>query len=104
MPKPVAGVITYYDAIVIGAGPAGCGVARLLAAWSHSVLLIDRTGGQSRRLGESVPPSAQKVLAALGVLQAVEDAGFMPWRGNTVWWADDSPRVETFPPAAAGYQ
>ena len=38
------------------------------------------------------------------MLQAIEDAGFTPWLGNTVWWADHSPRVETFPPGAAGYQ
>ena len=93
-----------YDAIVIGAGPAGCGVARLLAAWSHRVLLIDRPGGQSRLLAESIPPSAQKILAALGLLQAIEDAGFTPWRGNRVSWADDPARVESFPPGAAGYQ
>src|SRR5262249_41983050 len=93
-----------YDAIVIGAGPAGCGVARLLGAWSHRVLLIDRPGGQSRLLAESIPPSTQKILAALGVLQAIEDAGFTRWRGNTVWWADATPRVESFPPGAAGYQ
>src|SRR5580765_3341620 len=93
-----------YDAIVIGAGPAGCAVARLLAAWRHRVLLVDRPGGQSRLLAESIPPSTQKVLAALGMLQAIEDTGFMPWRGNTVWWGENSPRIETFPPAAAGYQ
>jgi flavin-dependent dehydrogenase len=93
-----------YDAIAIGAGPAGCAVARLLAAWRHRVLLVDRPGGQSRLLAESIPPSTQKVLAALGMLQAIEDTGFMPWRGNTVWWGENSPRIETFPPAAAGYQ
>ncbi|HKW03324.1 MAG TPA: tryptophan 7-halogenase [Vicinamibacterales bacterium] len=97
------GVVSY-DAIVIGAGPAGCAAARLLAAWTHRVLLVDRPGGQSRLLAESIPPSTQKVLAAIGALQAIEDAGFTPWRGNTVWWGDDSPRVETFPPGAAGYQ
>ena len=93
-----------YDAIVIGAGPGGCGAARLLAAWKHRVLLIDRPGGQSRLLAESIPPSAQKVLSALGMLTAIEDAGFAPWRGNTVWWADAPVRAESFSGAAAGYQ
>jgi flavin-dependent dehydrogenase len=93
-----------YDAIVIGAGPAGCGAARLLAAWSHRVLLVDRAGGRSRMLAESVPPSTRKILAAIGALETVEDAGFTPWLGNAVWWADDRSRIETFPPGAAGYQ
>jgi flavin-dependent dehydrogenase len=93
-----------YDAIIIGAGPGGCGAARLLAGWKHRVLLIDRPGGQSRMLAESIPPSAQKVLSALGMLTAIEDAGFAPWRGNTVWWADAPVRSESFGGAAAGYQ
>jgi len=92
------------DVLVIGAGPAGCSVARLLAAWGHRVLVIDRPGGESGRLAESIPPSADKALAAIGALAAIADAGFHPWRGNTVWWADAAARVETFPPGVAGYQ
>ncbi len=93
-----------YDAIIVGAGPAGCGAARLLAAWGHRVLLIDKPGGQSRTLAESIPPSAQKILATMGLLAAVEDAGFVPWRGNTVWWAGAPPRVEPFAAGTTGYQ
>jgi flavin-dependent dehydrogenase len=93
-----------FDAIVIGAGPAGCGAARLLAASDHRVLLVDRPGTDGHTLAQSIPPSAQKTLAALGALAAIEDAGFHPWRGNTVWWADEPPRVESFPAGASGYQ
>ena len=93
-----------YDAIVVGAGPAGCAAARLLAAWSHRVLLVDRDVGAGRSLAESIPPSTQKILATLGILPAVEDAAFHRWTGNTVWWADAAPRAETFAPGAAGYQ
>ena len=92
------------DVLVIGAGPAGCAAARLLASWGYRVLVVDRSDGESCRLAESIPPSAQRVLAAIGALPAIEDAGFLPWRGNIVWWGDDSPRVETFPPGVAGYQ
>ncbi|MFI5178995.1 MAG: NAD(P)/FAD-dependent oxidoreductase [Vicinamibacterales bacterium] len=96
--------MSHYDVIIVGAGPAGCAAARLLAAWQHRVLLVDKPGGQSRTLAESIPPSAQKILATLGLLAAVEDAGFVPWRGNTVWWADAPPRVESFAAGTAGYQ
>ena len=92
-----------YDVVIIGAGPAGCGAARLLAAWKHRVLLVDRAGESRLSLAESIPPSAHKVLAAIGALSAVEDAGFLPWRGNTVWWAHEPPRVELFA-GAPGYQ
>jgi flavin-dependent dehydrogenase len=92
------------DVLVIGAGPAGCAAARLLAAWGHRVLVVDRPGAGTGRLAESIPPSTQSVLAALGALPAIEDAGFMPWRGNLVWWGEGEPRVEMFSPGVAGYQ
>ncbi len=92
-----------FDAIIIGAGPAGCAAARLLAAWGHRTLLVTRPESDTRALAESIPPSAHKVLAALGVLTSLEDAGFLPWLGNTVWWGDDEPRTETFGPGHAGY-
>ncbi len=96
------------DVLIIGAGPAGCGAARLLAAWGHRVVLVDRSAGEGRALAESIPPSAKKALGALGMLTPLEDAGFQPWRGNTVWWAgepDVEPsRTESFPPGVAGYQ
>jgi flavin-dependent dehydrogenase len=92
-----------FDAILIGAGPAGCAAARLLAAWGHRILLIDRPEAEMRTLAESIPPSAQRVLAALGMLTSIEDAGFLPWRSNVVWWGDRESRTETFAPGQAGY-
>ena len=92
-----------YDAVIIGAGPAGCAAARLLAAWGHRTLLVARPESGSHTLAESIPPSAQKVLAALGMLTSLEDAGFLPWLGNTVWWGDEKPRAESFAPGQAGY-
>ena len=92
-----------FDAVLIGAGPAGCAAARLLSAWGHRVLLVDRPEADARTLAESIPPSAQRVLAALGMLTSMEDAGFLPWRSNVVWWGDQEPRTESFAPGQAGY-
>jgi flavin-dependent dehydrogenase len=92
-----------YDAVIIGAGPAGCAAARLLSAWGHRTLILARSDSGTRSLAESIPPSAQRVLGALGMLAAFEDAGFLRWLGNTVWWGDDEPRTETFAPGQAGY-
>lgn len=92
------------DAIIIGAGPAGCAAAIVLAEAGRSVLLIDRPTGVRRALAESIPPSARRILTELGVDQAVASAGFQPWRGNTVWWADAPPRVEHFSNDAVGFQ
>jgi flavin-dependent dehydrogenase len=48
-------------------------------------------------LAESVPPSANKLLRELGLLEAVQAAGFQPNLGNTVWWAGGPRRTEPFP-------
>jgi len=92
------------EVLIIGAGPAGAVAAKLLASWGHRVLVIHRPGGEHERLGESIPPSANKLLLEIGALEAVGGAGFPPWRGNTVWWADEPARVETFGDQAVGHQ
>ncbi len=68
------------------------------------MLIVERPRGERRALAESIPPSADKVLSALGMLTAVQDAQFHPWRGNTVWWGAEAARVEAFPAGVAGYQ
>jgi flavin-dependent dehydrogenase len=68
------------------------------------VLLIDRPSDDRRALAESIPPSTDRVLAALGLLTSVQDAHFFPWRGNVVWWGSEAARVEPFAGGASGYQ
>jgi len=84
------------DAVVIGGGPAGAAAGRLLAAWGHSVTILDQPSPRARGLAESIPPSTHKLLAEIGLLDAVERAGFLRGRGNTVWWASADPRIEFF--------
>ncbi len=91
------------DVLVIGCGPAGATAARLLGSWGHAVVVIDRPG-DSGRLAESIPPSAGKILRAAGAFEDIQRSGFPPWRGNTVWWAGEPARVETFPDDAPGFQ
>jgi len=78
----------------------------LLAAWGHSVVVLTKPGDPLRGLGESLPPSTQKLLHAVGVLDDVERAGFYRTSGNTVWWASRDRRVEMFDPGGRllGYQ
>jgi flavin-dependent dehydrogenase len=85
-----------YDAVVIGGGPAGAAAGRLLASWGHSVRILHNGQEPSRGLAESVPPSTQKLLTAIGVLDAIERAGFYQTTGNTVWWGSDETRHEAF--------
>jgi flavin-dependent dehydrogenase len=58
----------WFDAAVIGSGPAGAAVARLLAQAGWSVALIERAGFPRRKVcGEFVSAASQPVLEACGV-------------------------------------
>ena len=94
------------DAIVIGGGPAGSAIARLLALWGHSVVLLTRAADAGRGAAESIPPSTRKLLETIGLLESVEGAGFFRTTGNTVWWGARAGQVETFDASgdASGYQ
>jgi len=74
-----------YDAIVVGAGPAGSAVAILLAEQGHSVLVLDKAAFPRPKLcGEYLSPEAARMLDRLGVLKAVDGAGAVPLRGMRI--------------------
>jgi flavin-dependent dehydrogenase len=88
--------VTQADVVVLGGGPAGSVAAAGLARQGHDVLLLARPRASHRSLAESLPPSSRKLLAASGLIEAVERAGFFPNGGNTVWWAGEDGRSESF--------
>jgi len=57
---------------------------------------MTREPDRARGLAESLPPSTHKLLAEIGVLDAIERAAFYRSTGNTVFWASREPRAETF--------
>lgn len=62
-----------YDAVVIGAGPAGCATAACLAAKGASVLLVESNPKAARRFaGEWIHPEGARVLDAVGLLEDLE--------------------------------
>lgn len=80
------------DVAVIGAGPAGSTVARLLARWGYSVVIITR---ESRRpsLAETIPPSTNRLFR---LLEIDNQFGYRT-TGTTSWWGSDEARVESYP-------
>ena len=93
-----------FDAVIVGGGPAGSSAAHLLAKWGHSVLLITKTEPDGPTLAESLPPSCRKLFTVLGMLDAIDQAGFYRTRGNTVWWGESDKRSENFADGVTGYQ
>lgn len=90
------------EVTVLGGGPAGGAASLLLTSWGHRVKLITKAG-VDHRLAVSLPPSVDKLFAAIGVSDAIDRANFIRSTGNTVWWGASS-RVERFASGALGWQ
>jgi flavin-dependent dehydrogenase len=64
----------------------------MLAAQGFQVLLLEREKFPRDHVGESMLPASIPVLQELGVLERMEEAGFLPKYGATmVWGKDESP-------------
>lgn len=64
------------DVAVVGAGPAGCAAATLLAQDGASVVLLEKEPGPRYHVGESLLPMCRAVLERMGAVAAMEDTGF----------------------------
>jgi flavin-dependent dehydrogenase len=91
------------DAVIIGGGPAGAAAARFLAGLGREVLLLSGSKRGRPPLGESLPPSSRKPLAALGLIEAMESEGFVENRGNLSSWGEVELRITDFE-ALPGFQ
>src|SRR4051812_34578571 len=81
-----------HDVIVIGGGPAGSTAATMLARRGRSVLLLERERFPRDHIGESLLPASLPVLAELGVLEQIEQAGFLKkWGATMVWGREREP-------------
>lgn len=79
-----------YDAIVIGGGPAGSTAAGFLAQAGRRVLLFEKEHFPRYHIGESLLSATLPILEALGVMPAIEQAGFIRKPGGSFVWGRDA--------------
>jgi len=86
-----------FDAIVVGAGPAGAATAILLAERGLRVLVLDRARFPRPKIcGEYLSPETLRVLDRLGVLKAVDQAGATPLAGMRITAPDGTAVTGTY--------
>src|ERR1700727_1288256 len=66
-----------YDAIIIGAGPAGSASSALLAEKGHKVLVIEREKFPRYHIGESLLPFTYQPLQRLGLIDRMKKSAFV---------------------------
>lgn len=75
-----------YDAVIVGAGPAGCSTAIGLAERGIRVALLDKSRfPRVKPCAEYANPEAMRVLDRLGLLEPVRAAGAAVFRGMRVY-------------------
>lgn len=77
------------DVLILGAGPAGA-VAALNLAPTLRVVLIDRRAAPPVRIGESLPPAARRLLAAMGLWESFLRERHAPCHGNRAQWGSEA--------------
>ncbi len=66
-----------WDAVIIGAGPAGCSTASILAEHGHRVLVLERERFPRYHIGESLIPFTNVPLQRLGLIERLEKSAFV---------------------------
>ena len=79
-----------HDVLVIGGGPAGSCAAARLRQHGLRTLVVEKCAFPRFRIGESLLPAGNRVLAEIGALGKIEAGGFIPKFGAEFHRADGS--------------
>lgn len=79
------------DAVIVGAGPAGCAAAIGLARAGARVVLYDRKSESGCKPGEIIEPTVRVALAELGLDEGFETLNSLTLAGNVSLWDGEAP-------------
>jgi flavin-dependent dehydrogenase len=77
------------DALVVGGGPAGTATGLLLARRGYSVVVAERSHYERWRVGETLPPHAQPLLAEIGLWERFQADGHLASYAIHAYWGSD---------------
>jgi flavin-dependent dehydrogenase len=93
------------DVAVLGGGPAGAAIALGLISRGYSTAVIERSDYRGARIGETLPPAVQPLLASLGIWDRFLAQEHSPSFGIRSAWGQDEPYDNDFifSPYGAGW-
>lgn len=75
-----------FDIVVVGGGPAGSAVTKILSTSNYRTLWIDDGAGHRRKVGETLLGSARPLLEQLEFIEAVQSGPHQPCFGKLMSW------------------
>ena len=72
--------------LIIGAGPAGCVAALTLRRRGREVILLERASEPAYKIGESLLPGTLSLLDRLGLMDRINERGFVSKPSATFVW------------------
>jgi len=85
-----------FDVAVVGAGPAGCAAATVLAEHGHRVALLERSPLPRYRVGESLIPHCWYPLDRLGLVEKLNQSSFIVPKVSVQFVSTDGEQTRPF--------
>jgi len=80
----------FFEVAVIGGGPAGAAAAINLSRLGHKVVLLEQSGYNTPKIGETIYPSTKPILNSLGVWTTFNTIDSIPCYGiQSSWGGND---------------